>query len=113
MHCGLSRKVHWQALDEAENVMAPKVLEALLGTRFQGRDFLKSPLVRSHFQTNILCTLHSTFSQSLRHFLTRALVTLQICGSRCTVAIDADGQVGNLHLPPASDPSPTLYHTSN
>ncbi|KAK9908666.1 hypothetical protein WJX75_001202 [Coccomyxa subellipsoidea] len=48
------------ALDEAENVMAPKVLEALLGTRFQGRDFLKSPLV---------------------------------CGSRCTVAIDNDGQV--------------------
>lgn len=25
--------------------MAPKVLEALLGTRFQGRDFLKTPLV--------------------------------------------------------------------
>ena len=26
--------------------MAPKVVEALLGTRFQGRDFLKAPLVR-------------------------------------------------------------------
>ncbi|CAL8461917.1 g1448 [Coccomyxa elongata] len=47
-------------LDDPENVVAPKVLEALLGTRFQGRDFLKSPL---------------------------------ICGSRCTVAIDKDGQV--------------------
>ena len=27
--------------------MAPKVVEALLGTRFQGRDFLKAPLVRT------------------------------------------------------------------
>ncbi len=26
--------------------MAPKVVEALLGTRFQGRDFVKAPLVR-------------------------------------------------------------------
>ena len=44
-HKGLSGILCWQALDDAENVMAPKVLEALLGTRFQGRDFLKSPLV--------------------------------------------------------------------
>ena len=35
-----------QGLDTEENVMAPKVVEALLGTRFQGRDFLRSPLVR-------------------------------------------------------------------
>ncbi|CAL5222769.1 g5181 [Coccomyxa viridis] len=47
-------------LDTGNDVLAPKVVEALLGTRFQGRDFLRGPLV---------------------------------CGSRCTVAIDSDGQV--------------------
>lgn len=36
-----------QGLDTEEDVMAPKVVEALLGTRFQGRDFVKAPLVRA------------------------------------------------------------------
>ena len=34
-----------QGLDTEDNVLAPKVVEALLGTRFMGRDFVKSPLV--------------------------------------------------------------------
>ncbi len=34
-----------QGLDTGDNVLAPKVVEALLGTRFMGRDFVKSPLV--------------------------------------------------------------------
>ena len=36
-----------QGLDTPDDVMAPKVVEALLGTRFQGRDFVRSPLVSS------------------------------------------------------------------
>ena len=37
-----------QGLDTPDDVMAPKVVEALLGTRFQGRDFVRSPLVSPH-----------------------------------------------------------------
>ncbi len=42
---GCVRRV--QGLDTQDDVMAPKVVEALLGTRFQGRDFLRAPLVRA------------------------------------------------------------------
>lgn len=38
-----------QGLDTGNDVLAPKVVEALLGTRFQGRDFLRGPLVRLNF----------------------------------------------------------------
>ena len=34
-----------QGLDTEANVLQPKVVEALLGTRFSGRDFRRSPLV--------------------------------------------------------------------
>ena len=34
-------------MDTDQNVMAPKVVEALLGTRFRGREFLRSPLARA------------------------------------------------------------------
>jgi hypothetical protein len=34
-----------QGVDSAENVLSPKVVEALLGTRFRGRAFGKLPLV--------------------------------------------------------------------
>jgi hypothetical protein len=58
-------KVVWlhrlQGVDTEENLMSPKVIESLLGTRLRGRDFTTSPLVG---------------------------------GSRNTLAIDADGQVG-------------------
>ncbi len=49
-----------QGLDANSNVLAPKVLEALLGTRLRGRAFGRTPLV---------------------------------AGSRCSVAISADGDV--------------------
>ncbi len=49
-----------QGLDATGNVLAPKVLEALLGTRLRGRAFGRTPLV---------------------------------AGSRCSVAISADGDV--------------------
>jgi len=35
-----------QGVDTDQNVVAPKVVEALLGTRFRGREFLRSPLAR-------------------------------------------------------------------
>ena len=38
-----------QGVDTDQNVMAPKVVEALLGTRFRGREFLRSPLARTLF----------------------------------------------------------------
>ena len=50
----------WQGLDDPESVVAPKVLEALLGTRFQGRDFLKSPLVSRRPPPNWLLFAHTS-----------------------------------------------------
>lgn len=34
-----------QALDTSSNVLSPKVVEALLGTRLRGREFGRAPLV--------------------------------------------------------------------
>lgn len=34
-----------QGIDTEDNVMMPKVIEALLGTRFFGRSFMTAPLV--------------------------------------------------------------------
>jgi hypothetical protein len=50
-----------QGVDTEADLLSPKVIESLLGTRLRGRDFTASPLVG---------------------------------GSRNTLAIDADGQVG-------------------
>lgn len=39
--------------------MVPKVVEALLGTRFRGREFSRGPLVRPQsLQTNSIHTVH-------------------------------------------------------
>ncbi len=45
-------------------MLAPKVVEALLGTRFQGRDFLRGPLVR---QLRLTCNLRHAPTTLLLH----------------------------------------------
>ena len=42
---GLQRHL-LQGLDTIDNVLSPKVVEALLGTRFRGRQFGRGPLVQ-------------------------------------------------------------------
>ena len=56
-----------QGLDTEDSVPAPKVVEALLGTRFQGRDFVKGPLVRQHPHCGI--SSHAAAALHLLHCL--------------------------------------------
>jgi hypothetical protein len=58
-----------QGLDTDANVLSPKVVEALLGTRFRGRQFGRGPLVRFDFP-----------EAYLRSFLAR-LHLCQVCGA--------------------------------
>lgn len=48
-----------QGLDtEDEQVLVPKVVEALLGTRFRGREFSRGPLVRIDGANTAAHSLH-------------------------------------------------------
>jgi len=49
-----------QGVDTAENVMMPKVVEALLGTRFCGRSFSTTPLVGKPSRETHLPLMHLT-----------------------------------------------------
>ena len=75
-----------QGLDTDANVLSPKVVEALLGTRFRGRQFGRGPLVCSaspHMRIDVLFAFR----------LPEGSVILQIAGSRLTLAIDGEGKV--------------------
>lgn len=67
-------------------MLSPKVVEALLGTRFRGRQFGRGPLVWSHSTLAVLSLPYSPDNISV----------LQIAGSRLTLAIDGEGKVSAL-----------------
>lgn len=106
-----------QGLDTEQDTPTPKVVEALLGTRLRGRQFTRAPLVShspdtlphscyKHFQQHTSSKAkHGTSWRQLQYeFLLAALTTntapkglvqcMQVTGSRNTLAIEADGQVG-------------------
>ena len=71
--------------------MLPKVVEALLGTRFMGRNFTKNPLVSLLMAQ--CCNFQQRIADAQKTSLFYPGSALQVAGSRNTLAVDADGQI--------------------